>query len=472
VYDRTEAASELTPERIELRIEVNTMSTPRLPGSDSHTTAQLQIARRWRNAMFVVFAACGFALAAWVSRTPAVRDGLGASTAEMGWLIFAIAGGAIFGLTAAGVVVGRYGVRPVIRIALLIAAAGLVVVGLGAALASLAVVAAGLIVFGLGFGTTDVSMNVAGAANERALGRTVMPIFHSTYSMGTLVGAGIGVLAQHLGLGVGIHLAVAAVAMVAAVIPATRLLPAGVGVATPGQPKLTRSERFAIWRDPRTLLLGVLVLGMGLAEGAAEDWLPLAMVDGYGVDETSAAALFGVFVVTMTLGRLFGVILIDRFGRVAMLRASALVAALGLVVVIFGPEVFGPQIVGTGIVGMGIVGMGATTAAIGIALWGLGTSLGLPVGMSAAADDPRTASARVSAAATVGYAAFLFGPPVLAFAGEHVGLLHSFLIVLALVVVAGLIAPVARPLVSPSNDEPAAAPADRPATGRELASVS
>ena len=445
------------------------MSTPRLPGSDSPATAQQHAARRWRNAMFVVFAACGFALAAWVSRTPAVRDGLGASTAEMGWLIFAIAGGAIVGLTAAGVLVGSYGVRPVVRIALLTSAAGLVVVGLGAALASFAVVATGLIVFGLGFGTTDVSMNVAGAANERALGRTVMPIFHATYSMGTLLGAGIGVLAQHLGLGVGIHLTLAAILMVAAVVPATRMLPAGVGVATAGQPKLTRTERLSIWRDPRTLLIGLLVLGMGLAEGAAEDWLPLAMVDGYGVNETSAAALFGVFVVTMTLGRLSGVILIDRFGRVAMLRASALVAALGLVVVIFGPELFGPT---------------AVTAAIGIALWGLGTSLGLPVGMSAAADDPRTASARVSAAATVGYAAFLFGPPVLAFAGEHVGLLHSFVIVLALVALAGLIAPVARPLAVTSHDASADEPStrgedrpadqseDRPATTRELASVS
>jgi MFS family permease len=446
------------------------MSTPRLTGSESPAPAQRRIAqlgdaRRWRNAMFVVFAACGFALAAWVSRTPAVREGLGASTAQMGWLIFAIAAGAIFGLTAAGVLVGRFGVRPVIRIALLTAAAGLAVVGLGAALASFAVVAAGLIVFGLGFGTTDVSMNVAGAANERALGRTIMPIFHATYSMGTLFGAGLGVLAQHLGVDVGIHLAVAAVVMVAAVIPATRMLPAGIGVSTPGQPKLTRPERLAIWRDPRTLLIGLMVLGIGLAEGAAEDWLPLAMVDGYGVNETSAAALFGVFVVTMTLGRLFGVILIDRFGRVAMLRASALVATLGLVVVIFGPEMFGA---------------GAATAAIGIALWGLGTSLGLPVGMSAAADDPRTASARVSAAATVGYAAFLFGPPVLAFAGEHVGLLHSFLIVLALVAVAGLIAPVARPLTArsaeDSNDERAAeagmAAQTRPTTKRELTSVS
>ena len=143
-----------------------------------------------------------------------------------------------------------------------------------------------------------------------------------------------------------------------------------------------------------------MVLGMGLAEGAAEDWLPLAMVDGYGVNETSAAALFGVFVVTMTLGRLFGVHP-DRPVRPGR-DAAGLGAgrALGLVRDLRSRS-SDPS---------------AATAAIGIALWGLGTSLGLPVGMSAAADDPRTASARVSAAATVGYAAFLFGPPVLAFA--------------------------------------------------------
>ncbi len=397
--------------------------------------------RSWRNAMFVVFAACGFGLAAWVSRTPAVRDTLHASTAEMGWLIFAIAAGAIGGLTSAGMLVGRFGVRPVIRTALLVTAAGLAVVGLGAALASFAVVLAGLLVFGLGFGTTDVSMNVAGAANERELGRTVMPHFHATYSIGTLLGAGLGVLAQHLGLPVGLHLLLAALIVVAVVIPALRSMPVGVGLATPGQPKLTRSERLAVWRDPRTLLIGLMVLGMGLAEGAAEDWLPLATVDGYGVTETVAAGLFGVFVVTMTIGRLFGVLLIDRFGRVATLRASAAVAAIGLLVVIFGPTV--------------------VTAALGIALWGLGTSLGLPVGMSAAADDPRTAAARVSAAATVGYAAFLFGPPVLAFAGEHVGLLNSFLVVLALVVVAGLIAPAARPLPVDSAEQAAERTADR-----------
>ena len=253
-----------------------------------------------------------------------------------------------------------------------------------------------------------------------------MPIFHAMYSIGTLTGAALGVLATILGVSIGVHLGVAAVILVVAVIPAVRLVPEGVGRASGAQPKLSTAERLAVWKDPRTLLIGLMVLGMGFAEGAAEDWLPLATVDGYGVSETVGAAMFGIFVVTMTIGRLFGVLLIDRFGRVATLRASALVAALGLTITIFGPS--------------------AVTAAVGIALWGLGTSLGLPVGMSAAADDQRTAAARVSAAATVGYAAFLFGPPVLAMLGEHVGLLHSFVAVLALVVVAGLIAPAARPL--------------------------
>ena len=384
--------------------------------------------------MFLVFAACGFALAAWVSRTPAVRDSLGASTSQMGWLIFAIAGGAVFGLASAGALIGRFGARPVIRAALLTAAAGLLVVAAGAAIASSTVVFAGLLVFGLGFGTTDVSMNVAGAANEHALGRTVMPVFHAMYSLGTLTGAGLGVLAAHLGVPVGLHLSLAAVILVLTVVPAVRLVPAGVGRVGDDRPALTTAERLAVWRDPRTLLIGLMVLGMGFAEGAAEDWLPLATVDGYGVSETVGAALFGIFVVTMTIGRLFGVLLIDRFGRVSTLRASALVAAVGLLIAIFGPS--------------------ASTAAVGIALWGLGTALGLPVGMSAAADDPRTAAARVSAAATVGYAAFLFGPPALAFLGEHIGLLHAFIAVLALVVVAGLIAPAARPLEAQPGSSP------------------
>ena len=86
----------------------------------------------------------------------------------------------------------------------------------------------------------------------------------------------------------------------------------------------------------------------------------------------------------------------------------------------------------------------AVVAAIAAVLWGLGAALGFPIGMSAAADDPRTAAARVSAVATIGYFAFLVGPPVIGFLGEHVGLLNALLVVLVLCAIGASVAGSAR----------------------------
>jgi MFS family permease len=134
--------------------------------------------------------------------------------------------------------------------------------------------------------------------------------------------------------------------------------------------------------------------------------------------------VFGVFVTAMTVGRLSGVRLLDRYGRVPVLRGTAALAAIGLLILIFVPIVW--------------------VAVIGVVLWGLGASLGFPVGMSAAADDPRKAAARVSAVATVGYLAFLVGPPVIGFLGNHFGILNGLLLVLALVAMAGIVSFAAR----------------------------
>jgi len=94
---------------------------------------------------------------------------------------------------------------------------------------------------------------------------------------------------------------------------------------------------------------------------------------------------------------------------------------------------------------------------VGIVLWGLGSALGFPVGMSAAADDPRTAAARVSAVATIGYFAFLVGPPLIGFLAEQVGILNSLLVVLVLVAVSGIVSSAAR---EPRTTVTAATPGD------------
>jgi cyanate permease len=71
--------------------------------------------------------------------------------------------------------------------------------------------------------------------------------------------------------------------------------------------------------------------------------------------------------------------------------------------------------------------------------------------MSAAADDPRTATASVSTVATIGYCAFLVGPPLIGFLGQVFGLLNALLVVLALIALAGVVSPAARERSRPAS---------------------
>ncbi len=377
-------------------------------------------AYRWRNATFVVFMLPGLALASWVARVPAVRDSLEASTAQMGLLIFGMALGSIVGISASSHVTARFGARPIMIVGLSAIAVGIVIAGVGVTLGPLFTLSfAGLVLFGIGSGLTDVAMNVSGAANERVLGKTVMPIFHAFFSFGTMLGAGLGALAEFVDLPVLTHMAIIAVLVIAAAVFAVRSMQSEHVIEqhaaqdpTP-PPAGTWRSRLGVWLEPRTLLIGLIVLGAAFSEGSANDWLGLAMVDGHHVENWQGALVFGLFVTAMTVGRLAGVKLLDRFGRVPVLRGSFLLAAVSLLVFIFIPN---PIV--------------AAIAAIG---WGLGSALGFPVGMSAAADDPARAAARVGVVATIGYFAFLVGPPVIGFIGDRTGLLLALLVVLVLV---------------------------------------
>ncbi len=187
-------------------------------------------------------------------------------------------------------------------------------------------------------------------------------------------------------------------------------------------------ERMAVWKERRTALIGIIVLGMVFAEGSANDWLPLVMVDGYKVTPAEGSFAFGLFVAAMTICRAAGGVLLDRFGRVIVLRASAFFAITGLLIV--------------------ILGQSYAVAIVGVVLWGFGAACGFPVGLSAAGDDPRGVVARVGAVSTLGYLAFLVGPPVLGIIGQSVGLLRALIVVLIAVTFAGLLSQAAKPIGS------------------------
>ncbi|SDY71044.1 Fucose permease [Herbiconiux ginsengi] len=388
----------------------------------------------WRNAIFVVFALSGISIASWVARLPAVRDQLSLDTAQIGVLIFAMSAGSVLGLIAAPPVMLRIGARGGMVLSLCLVATGTVVIGLGTSvLSSAVVVGAGLAVFGFGNGSVDVMMNVEGAAAERAIGKTLMPLMHAFFSFGTVAGAGLGALASALSIDVAVHLSVIAAIIVVSVLVAIRFVPRGVEADDPEllAPRVPFKERLlaslAVWKDLRLLAIGVIMLGMAFAEGSANDWLTIAVADGYQQSNTTAAVVFGVFTVSMTLGRVAGGPVLDRFGRVPVLRVSALLGVLGILIFIFGAPM--PWL-----------------AYVGAAFWALGCSLGFPVGMSAAADtdDPKQSAARVSAVAIIGYVAFLVGPPVIGLLGHQFGILPALLLVLVLVALAGVFSPAAR----------------------------
>ncbi|MFB2598873.1 MFS transporter [Herbiconiux sp. P17] len=282
-------------------------------------------------------------------------------------------------------------------------------------------------------------MNVEGAAAERAIGKTLMPLMHAFFSFGTVAGAGLGALASALSIDVAVHLAVIAAIIVVSVLVAIRFVPRGVEADDPelSAPHVPFKERLvaslAVWKDVRLLAIGVIMLGMAFAEGSANDWLTIAVADGYNQSNTTAAVVFGVFTISMTLGRVAGGPVLDRFGRVPVLRVSALLGVLGILIFIFGAPM--PWL-----------------AYVGAAFWALGCSLGFPVGMSAAADtdDPKQSAARVSAVAIIGYVAFLVGPPVIGLLGHQFGILQALLLVLVLVVLAGLFSPAARERTRPA----------------------
>ncbi len=384
--------------------------------------------RKATRAVYIAFASAGFAYASWASRIPQVRAELRVTPGTLGLILLCGAIGSGTATPLSGLIVGRIGEARAVFVMSLISAAGMAAIAVG--YSRVAAVAIGLFFFGFGSGAWDVAMNVQGAAVERRLDHAIMPKFHAGWSLGTVAGAGVGAAMVALGVPVTAHLL--AVALVVAVaVPASTcgFLPRGsarLDEAVVRHGHGSRRGQLAAWTEPRTLLIGLFVLCMAFSEGTGNDWLSLSVIDGYHSAAFMGDLVFAAFLTAMTAGRWFGPRLIDRYGRVAALRASAATALAGLLLVDFGVVL--------------------PVAAAGAVLMGLGTALGFPVGMSAAADDPRYAAARVSTTASLGYLAFLAGPPAIGFLADHVGVLHALSAAGVLIALAFFLCPAAAPI--------------------------
>ena len=236
--------------------------------------------------MGLTFFLNGFVFATWVSRTPDVRASLGLDNGQLGLLLLSVAAGAVLALPTAGSAIQRFGTISVIR---------------GAAVPG--------------------------------------------FSLGTVAGAGLGTLSTAIEIPPAGHIPISVLVSVAIVVRSARVFPP-LDDARHSRPRPRRSA-LAAWREPRTVLIGVMVLALALTGGSANDWLAVALVDGYDAAHWVAVAGFGALVAAMTLGRWFGPVLLDRHGGVAVLWGTMAAAGIGVLLVVYGGH---PAIVIPGIV--------------------------------------------------------------------------------------------------------------------------
>jgi MFS family permease len=360
-----------------------------------------------------VFLIHGMIVSNWLSRIPAVKQELGLSPSALGVALLGSSFGALVAMAMISRVIARVGSARVTRWSTFAFCAVLPLPALARGPLSLTLL---LTVYGAMAGCMEVAMNTQAVDVERNYGKPMMVGFHALFSLGGMVGAGIGGLAAGLGIRPLLHLPAAALCLAAAAVFATRFLL--IAQEEPQAGLLTGH-----WTFRPIVGLAAIAFCILIGEGAMADWsaVYLNRFTGQGM----AAAGYSVFSFTMAAGRLSGDWLRARLGSVTMVRTGSALAAIGL--------------------GGALAAGSMIPALIGFACAGAGWASIFPILSGAAGHkSPSQPEAGVAAVSATGFFAFLVGPPLIGFIAQAWTLRVGLAVVVVLSAVAAMLAGVVR----------------------------
>ncbi|MFL6350270.1 MAG: MFS transporter [Bryobacteraceae bacterium] len=360
----------------------------------------------------LVFLVHGLLVSTWISRIPAIKAGLGLNDAELGLALLSTAIGAVGAIPFAGRFVSRYGSRRVTAISSMALCLSLVLPGLAVSLLSLA---AALFAFGATAASMDVSMNAQGVEVEKRLGKPTMSRFHGMFSLGAMVGAGVGGMVAARSIRPAIHFGVSAlVYLVAIIVIAPLLLETHDGV----QPE---EGAISLKRIPRALLaLSAIGFCILLSEGAMADWTAVYLRQVLNAGSGTAAAGYSVFSAAMATFRFLGDLITSRLGPARTVRTGGLVAACGMI--------------------WALSVRSAGWSMPGFAAAGAGFSVIIPLvfggGGSVQSISPGAGIATVTG---IGYIGFIVGPPAIGFVAQIFTLRYALGLVVVCCIIASLL---------------------------------
>lgn len=361
--------------------------------------------RAWRWAVLTMFFVNGAIMANWVSRIPQIQTTLAMSDGTLGLVLLWLAVGVLVALSMAGGLIARFGSRTVTIGGALLLAATMLPLGM---MPNPPALSFNLFLFGGAMSLMDVAMNAQGVGVEKTLKRPVMSSFHAAYSIGGFVGAMMGAAIASLGIAPNLHFV-----MVAILFSIVTLL------AAPALQRIEIPDRSApsepVFRLPDRIIwpIGAVAFCSAIGEGAMSDWSGVYLKSVVGTTAAAAAYGYAAFSLTMTVGRLMGDYLTTRSSPALLVRVGGAIASLGVLLAILVPQV-GPVLLGFAAVGAGL-------------------SIVVPLAFSVAGNVPGLPSgAAIAGVATIGYAGFLAGPPIIGLLAELTSLRIALLVVMLL----------------------------------------
>ncbi|HYX95226.1 MAG TPA: MFS transporter, partial [Geodermatophilus sp.] len=308
--------------------------------------------RRARAAVAACFFLNAVFYAGLVPRLPELKAQLGLSSTALGTALAALPLGALLAALSSAAFIRRFGSGRV-------ASYGLVLLGVVVWTVSVAPnwlgLAAALLVVGALDAVVDVAQNAHGLRVQRHYGRSIINAFHGVWSVGAVVGGLLGSAAAGLQVPLGGHLAASAVVFGAVAVAASRAMLPGRdepdAVAT-DVPRERPRRRTAV---PALAVLGVLAACGAFVEDAGASWSALYLRTELAAGAATAGLGFVALSAAMTVGRLTGDRVVDRFGRRRVARAGGALTAAGMGVALALPSV------PTTLAGFALAGLGVAT---------------------------------------------------------------------------------------------------------------
>lgn len=289
-----------------------------------------------------------------VPRLPEVKDRLDLTNATLGAALAALPLGSLVSALASAALMRRFGSARVASWGLVVLAAA---VWAAAVAPSWWLLAGALFVAGALDAVVDVAQNAHGLRVQRGYDRSILNAFHGLWSVGAVTGGLLGSAAAGLRVPLGLHLGAVAVVFAALALAAARRLLPGPdredAVAETGPEEGTRGGLRAAL--PALAALGVLATCGAFVEDAGASWSALYLRGEVGVGAATAGLGFVALQGAMTVGRLTGDRVVDRFGQRRVARGGGVLIAVGMGLALAVPSL------ATTLAGFALAGLGVAT---------------------------------------------------------------------------------------------------------------